>query len=120
PDDRHATFVDEFGECIDDRLDRSLRQALRAAIHDLDRPIDHPRRVAVTEHQLQGLRVVTPVAGARADVVDQEADLDRLRVTRSRHEFSSRLTSWSCSAPTSFARSPMRSSVRHALRAEEW
>ena len=82
PDHRDAALVDELAERVDRLLHVALRQALRAAVVDLDRAVDQARRVPVAEDQLHRFGVVRPVVGAAAEVVHEEADLDRRRLTR--------------------------------------
>ena len=81
PEDGETTLVDELAVRVDDRLDRSLREALDLAEHDLDGSIDRPVLEALLEHQLERLRQVRPRllrVGLGQDEVEEVPELDRL------------------------------------------
>ena len=83
-----ASLVDQRAERVDHRLRVASRQALRAAVDDLDRPVDQTGLLPLAEHEVERLREVAHVVhrAAVADVVHQEPDLDRLGLAhRVRH-----------------------------------
>ena len=83
PKDSKATFIDQFCIAIDDRLDRTFREAPGLADDELDRAIDKTPLQAFFENQFKGEKeVVDPLFWMvlRNHPVHQDAELDRFGV----------------------------------------
>jgi hypothetical protein len=76
-----APLVDKLAVCVDDRLDRTLREPLYFLVDDLDRPVDHSLFHRLAEDQLEGVGQVL-LHLLRVELrqleVHEIAELDRL------------------------------------------